>query len=70
MAPCGRSGPIEMADEPGAVGRKFRQRKKTFERAAPGRGKATRKAKGKKTLPKSAKRPNLYSGNLDFPALG
>jgi hypothetical protein len=57
----------QMADEPGVVGRKSRQRKKTFERAAPGRGKATQKGK---TIPKSAKRPNLYSGNLDFPALG
>ena len=48
---------IEMADEPGAVGRKPRQKKKTSRRAAPGRQKAPQKAKGKKAIPRSAKRP-------------
>jgi hypothetical protein len=46
------SQPIEIGDEPGAVGREPR---KTPKRAAPGRGKAARK--GKEAIPKSAKRP-------------
>jgi hypothetical protein len=48
------SRPIEIGDEPGAVGREPR---KIPKRAAPGRGKAAGKVKGRKAIPKSAKRP-------------